>query len=230
MKRIQLLLSLGLASALLLAACGGNDDDNGDGADSGNTPANGEQGATNTPSNGGGGNGGDASELEDLIGRLVDRTFKATFESKTMDEGVEQTGTMSIAQDRPRYAMTIATPDGDFGVYENSEGTFSCFGSDGFGQCSRGSLLGGSIFDLRNIAEDEDDLSTYRRVDDRNVGGRDSRCWQGVDSETNTQTVVCLSKSDGFLTYIGSEGFEMTLQEFSNNVSDEDFELPYSVM
>jgi hypothetical protein len=240
-KRISMLLSLGLASALVLAACGGDDDNGNNGADAGNTPASGQTTTGNTPTNGGGqatntpssdpggGNGGDASELEDLLGRFVDRTFKATFATSFTDEGVTQEGTITIAQDAPRYAMSMESPEGDFGVYENEDGSFSCFGSEGFGQCSRGSLLSGSFFDIRDVAEDEADLTSYRRIEDRNVGGRDSRCWQGIDSETNSENTVCLSKADGILTYVGGDGFEMTLQDFSSTVSDEDFKLPYSV-
>ena len=239
MKRIQLLISLGLASALLLAACGGDDD--GSGADSGttpgagqtatnNTPTDGGTQPTNPPSDGGGGNAGDTAELEQLLRRLVDGTFKATFETVFENEGVEERGTMTLAQDPPRYSMRIESPDGLLGIFENEEGSFSCFGSDGFGQCSRGSLVGGSFFDIRDVAEDTADLATYRRIDDRTVNGRDSRCWQGTDSATNSETVVCLAKSGGFVTYVSGDGTEMTLQEYSDRPSDDDFELPFPVM
>ncbi len=240
MKRIQLLLSLGLASALLLTACGGDDDDdNGDNGNGGNTPgatqtttsggtpSGGD--ATNTPSSGGNGNGNGGSELEDAIRNLAGKSFTASYEIVTTVEGSDQTGTITIVQDEPRFATVMQLTSGTIAIIENESGSFSCFGSGTFGTCNRGDQTLGSVFDLREVADDAGDLSSYNQIDDRTINGRDSRCWQGTDPESELETTFCVSKRDGLLTFSGAEGFEMSLVDFSDDIDEDLFELPYPV-
>lgn len=243
MKRILLLLSLGLVSAMLLAACGGDDDsgddDSGDTPSATETPANGETpsggDATNTPEpdddddNGGNGNGGDGGELADLITDLAGKTFQASYEITTESQGTEQTGSMTIAQDAPRFATIMELEDGTIAIIEDETGSYSCFGAGTFGTCTRGSDPQGSIFDLREVSEDAGDLGAYDKIDDRDVNGRDSACWQGTDPDSGVESVFCVSKDDGVITYTSSSGFEMSLTDYSDNVDDEIFELPYAV-
>ncbi len=240
MKRIQLLLSLGIASALLLAACVGDDDsgddDSGDNPSatqttaSGETPSGGDP--TNTPETNDdddddNGNGNGISELQDRIQDLAGKTFQASYEVVTEVGGAEQTGTITIAQDEPRFATVMELSDGTIAIIENEDGSFSCFGSANFGTCTRSGGDQGSIFDLREITEDAGDLGSYNKIDDRDVNGRDSECWQGT--EAGVESTFCIGKEDGFLTYTESSGFTMSLTDYSDDVDDEIFELPYPV-
>lgn len=244
MKRLQLLLSLGLASTLLLAACGGDDDDD-DGGDATNTPAasqttsgggtpsDGETPqATNTPEDDDDDddNGDGGSALEEALRDLADRKFQATYEMSAEVDGAKQTGTMIIAQDKPRFATIMEFSEGTIAIIETEEGAYSCFGAGDFGTCTRGDTGEGSIFDLRDISDEAGDLSGFDKVEDRNINGRDSSCWTGVEGESEIETTFCISKSDGILTFSGSEDIEIALTDFSEDVDDEVFELPYETM
>ena len=241
-KRFQLLLSLGLASSLLLAACGGDDDDSGD-DDTGDTPSATQTTASGeTPSGGdatntaepdddddnGNGNGG-GSELEERIRDLAGRSFQATYEVTTTVEGSEQTGTIVMAQDEPRFATVMELSDGTIAIIENDEGSFSCFGAGTVGICSRAADGQGSIFDLREVTDDAGDLASYNKIEDRNINGRDSDCWQGTEPESGVESTFCLSKDDGVLTLTSTGEFEMVLTDYSDDIDDELFELPYPV-
>lgn len=243
-KRIQLLLSLGLASSLLLAACGGDDDDSGD-DDTGDTPSATQSASGETPSGGdatntpetddddddddnGNGNGG-GSELEERIRDLAGKRFQATYEVTTTVDGSEQTGTITMAQDEPRFATVMELTDGTIAIIENDEGSFSCFGADTVGICNRAAGGQGSIFDLREVADDAGDLSSYSKIDDRNINGRDSDCWEGTEPESGVESTFCISKDDGVLTLTSTGEFEMALTDYSEDIDDELFELPYPV-
>lgn len=231
---------------MVLAACGGDDDDD-DGGDATNTPdttqtttggtpsGNESPEATNTPEDDdddddNGGNGGDGgSELERAIRNLADRKFQATYELSGEVDGVKQTGTMIIAQDKPRFATIMEFEEGKIAIIETEDGAYSCFGSGDFGTCTRGEG-DGSLFDLRDISDDAGDLSGFERVADREVNGRDSSCWMGVEDETNIETTFCISKSGGLLTFSGSEDIEISLTDFKETIDAELFELPYDPM
>jgi hypothetical protein len=230
-------LALAVSATLLAAACGGDDD-------TGNAPATGTPASDASPASNAspatqstasasptaGQQGGNASipdDLRSLAGELARATYTATYD-------VTQPGTkatMKFAQDGKNTYLAVESDQGGIIIISTEKDTFSCFKAGTTGFCSRQAPDPSvSTLDIRQSLEDfATGGSTFKRVDDRKVGGLDSACWQiGADS---TSTVLCVAKKEKVPTLLEqkSAGTSLTLKEYSGKVDGKLFEPPFPV-
>ena len=236
--------------ALVLSACGGGDDD--DGGEDNETPA-----ATEAPSDDGDegeddgetgeddGGGAGSEEIDALLQRFGDSTFRADYEVTgitSADLGFEDPVFTMYKDGRERLRFDIS------GIIEGEEvaiifienaeaGGFCVRGDIGLpieggadGACFTDSQLGeqlGSISD--NFDELENTDFDVLDESERQIAGQDAQCYRLKDLSDQTESDVCVN-DDGALLYLSDEDgtvFEAT--DFSAEVSDSDFDLPYEV-
>lgn len=242
----RILLSLGLAATLLLGACGGDDDDDDDSGDTTATTAAGQSAtsegtgttgeatkpadATKEPTTDSGGSGASIpDDLKEVLGDFASAEFTATYELKTSAGD----GTNTVVQKGDKYAATMALGGTDVTIIVDGDVSYTCFNVAGAGTCTKGDggVAGeGDVPDLRDFtALAEEASAEYKSIDDREVNGFDSKCWEVTDSASNTAVVMCIAEDEKTVSLVESEGFTMELKEYSKDVDDSAFEPPYPV-
>lgn len=213
------------------------DDDTGDDEE---TPADGDD------DDGGDDDGDDPfGDLEDLAGDYESATGKVTYES-TDEDGVTSTMTIYTDAEGNRSRFDSFSEDGGFISITTPDVSYTCSESAGEGFCieGEGSELGG--IGLFGIFSSPETLAAYVNALDisgvdvetssEEIAGTDANCfeWSGEVEGDEGSGKVCFS--DSGLMLLGefnssTEGSSTTMRatDFSNEVSDSDFEPPYEV-
>ena len=217
-------------SSLLLAACGGDEDE---APGEGVSPAS----AGETPQA-----SGDVGEFGDLAGKFAEATFKATYKISSVGGEEEGEGSLtwykkgdnlrmdfeSEVEGEQMNAVFIIRPDKSFlctEIPEMSEGP-TCFETP--------SESGGG---LTEIVSGLDELLTNPDVEivsteSREVAGQEVDCFVVRSPDAEEDSEVCMTRDGVPLatrSTAGSEETTMEATDFSPNVSDSDFEPPYPV-
>lgn len=250
MRRLPgLIVPLALV-ALVLGACGGDEDGGDGGTDTTATAtstATADGDATASPtddaSDGGDGDGngaGDASDvdLDALAEQFANATFTATYEVSGSLDGETVDGQWTWYQqgaDRLRMdfdyqgqaGTMISTPDAL--VICADGGCFSMGAGDDAPFPNLGEVLTDQVDDVQTEAV----AGEIRDAGTREIAGVEAQCYEFDDSTSQTTGTVCYT-DEGVLLFMESEtpegDFQMEATEFSDSVSDEDFEAPFPVM
>lgn len=239
------LVALSVLALLAFAACGGGDDDD-DGGDSG-----GDTSPTATRTTDGGDDGGDDNgngsddpfaDLDELTSDLDTVTGKISYRITDTD-GQESNFTVYSDGTNTRYDTTdddgavttfITTADTSISCDSSSETCFS------FG----GGSSGGGGLNLFAAFLSSDSVGVYvaaakaAGVDvdtsSESHGGVDAQCFSWTDDVEDSGTgKLCFAKNTGIMVYqefTDADGtFKLEVLEYSNDVSDSDFEPPYPV-
>jgi len=228
-----LLLLAGLATALALAACDG-DDDGRDGDDR-TTPS----GSSLDPA---------AQEFESLRSRWRDGKYIVKYDfSLVVDERIEGTITSyKDGSDRQRLDVTT-TQEGqevEVTILDTPELSAFCLKGGELGEAlgqptDEGLCIAGEeALDenpLGNIADlfggFDDPKAAVLGTTDRQIAGVTAKCYRVKSPSADAPSETCFS-DDGVLLAVSSEATgELTLEatEFSHDVSDDDFLPPYEL-
>lgn len=229
-------LSIGLAAALLAAACSGKDDSGGASA---TTPAGGSGDATapagSSPTKAAGAtptkaadSGGGSDDLPAELKKVSEQMQKLKYSAAyTMTAQGQQTE-LKMVQDPPKQYAAGSIEGNEFVFIFDGKDSYTCFKVGGTGTCTKSST-GGNLLDPGEIASDVDLQATYKKVADRKVNGIDSRCWEtSLKSQPGT-TTLCVAKSDPVVTLVEGDGLKMELKTFSKSVDSKLFEPPFPV-
>lgn len=233
---LAILAFLGVAGAAVFgAACGGDEEE----APRATEPAGGEP----TRPSGDEGGGADLGDLQDLVGSIEDATFKVTLELSGDAAAELGEGEMVWYQKPPRTRFDIrGTSDGDefsFSLINTPDASYMCTSIPGAGGAcfqSEGDVSSEMPFTgLTDIVEGLDEEITAGDVEvggrsERRIAGVDAVCWE-VKSPEGDGT-FCASKSGVplLIEVASAEGtFRLEATDFSDDVSDGDFEPPYEV-
>jgi hypothetical protein len=205
---------------------GADDDDGGDGDD--------------------GGSDDPFEDLDELAGEFEASTGRVTYES-TDEDGVTSTITIYSDGEGHRTRYDSIDDSGTFSLITTPDATFTCSESEGTGSClqSEGSDLGG--LGLFGIFSNPQALVAYINAFDTSgvdvdtsteeIAGTDANCfeWSGEVDGDEGSGKVCFSDSGLLLlgefdsTTDGTSS-SMRATDFSDEVSDSDFEPPYEVI
>jgi hypothetical protein len=241
-----LLLTIVAALSLLVAACGGDDDDGG--SDTGGNGDNAEPTATETTDAGDDGGGDDGSGDSD--GRSALEKLAASGEQAAgvvtytiVTEG-QPDSTWKVYSDGDKSRFEVVSSDGTFISITTPDASYTCTESGGEGMCFAGEGGIGSnpfagLFDsygsLESVANSLDlygDSNTDSSSE--SIAGVDAQCYSISGNLTGDAGTIkwCFSENGMLLlsSYdLDTGDFEMRATEFSEDVSDGDFEPPYDL-
>ncbi|GIW18282.1 hypothetical protein [Tepidiforma sp.] len=228
--------SIGLAAALLAAACSGKDDSGGASATApsgGSGDATAPAGSSPTKASGatptkaadsGGGSDDLPAELKKVSEQMQKLKYTATYAMTTDGQQTE----LKMVQDPPKQYAAGSIEGNQFIFIYDGKDSYTCFKVGTTGTCTKSST-GGNMLDPRDIADDVDTQATYKKVADRKVNGIDSRCWETSLKTQPGTTTLCVAKSDPVVTLVEGDGLKMELKDFSKSVDSKLFEPPYPV-
>jgi hypothetical protein len=242
---LLVLLSMLAALTLILSACGGDDDDD-DGGDDGGEPTVTE--ATDGDNDSGddsgddGGDGDSLSELEKLAGSGEDVPGVVTYQIKSEGQADSTWKVYSSGDGKSR--IDFESEDGVFVTITTPEASYTCTESAGTGMCFEGEGGEGSnpfagLFGQYGSADSVTNfLDAYGGTDadtsTEEIAGVDAACYSVSGDLTSDEGTAKWCYSDNGLlllsSYDYSSGdFEMKAIEYSEDVSDGDFEPPYDI-
>lgn len=247
MRTVRWLAIPFLAAAMLIAACGGDEDSGEDGGTDAETTATesasestteATETATADATEASEGGGDDAADLAEIFAGFETATFNVTYtmESDAATEGMsgDWTWIQDSEGDRTRFE---ATSDGQSVIMiTTAEQTLICAEDACF---DAGGAMGGAVPNIGDaLNESIDDVESetataeVRRIDDREIAGTNTQCVEFEDSAEGVTGVACYTE-DGVPLLIESdtaEGqFRMEATEYSTDVSDDLFEAPFPV-
>lgn len=230
-----LLLPALAATALALAACGGDDDASRAtatsepgatatrSAEGGNTP-----GSAASPTQGGGSGGAASDDLPKELQRVAEQAAKAKYTAVyAMDFEGEKTE-LTIAQDPPRSYMAATVAGSNLILINDGTATITCFKTGASGFCSKTGTGQEDLFDPASIYEDIDVRTEYKKLDTRRIAGIEAQCWEATVTDLG-KSVTCFGKNEPVLVLIEGPGIKMELKEYSRSVDTKLFEPPYPV-
>lgn len=242
-----LLLAMIAALTLVLAACGGDDDDDDSGDDGGEPTATestdgGDDDSGDDDSGDDDASGGDGrSALEELAASGEDATGVVTYTIVTEGQP-DSSWKVYSAGDKSRF--DVISDDGNIISITTPEASYSCTESGGEGVCFEGEGDTGSnpfagLFTAYGSIDAVDNyLGLYgdSNVDTstEEIAGVDAECYAISGDLTGDEGTIkwCFSENGLLLlsSYdLDSGDFEMKATDFSQDVSDSDFEPPYDV-
>lgn len=248
MRRISLLVLPLLLAAFFLGACGGDEGDNGDNGGATATASAGGDTATSTPATSEGSSGGDngdnrgnsgadgALDLEALAQAFETATFTATYRVQGTADGEEMDGEWRWYQDGSgdRLRMDFEAM-GDFGtMISTPDGLFICAEGMCFGMPADSGApnMGGVLTEQVEGVQADAMAGEVRAVGTRDIAGTRAECYEFEEPEGGASGLACYAEG-GIPVLIESTGddadFRMEAIEFTNSVSDEDFEPPFPV-
>ncbi|MGK2966799.1 MAG: hypothetical protein ACSLFM_14520 [Tepidiformaceae bacterium] len=254
--RLALLFGALMAILAFAAACGGDDDDEptgGDAEDATATTASGdedEDDATAEATEEDEEDSADALErLREAAAAAANRdSFYASYEMRFIDaEGVESTGTMTLAAKKPLelFRMVLVEEEGesDIAIIQDGETSTICIKDlEDEGSCllTPGDAEDSPFGSLTSIFTSTDELLDEITAEDdvevtpagsKRVAGLDADCYDVKDS--TGEGTVCIAEDESLVvemvgTFEGEET-EFRLTEYSDDPDDDVFEPPYEV-
>lgn len=252
MLKLRYLLSLSLAGALLLGACGGDDDDDtGDDSPNGDATSTVASDATKTsdqPTTASGDKTAEAtkpaatpspesanSTLEKLALEAVKSTYQAKYDIEIAFSGETQKGTAVFANKAPKFASIITLTAAGAGsiklsVINDGTATYVCSDFGLGGNCSKDTSDIAAGADVKKALEEATKGRQVKEVGGRTIAGRSARCFEATDTTTNSVTTYCIDSKDSIMLALETSGaMKLTATEVESSVDEKLFELPFPV-
>jgi hypothetical protein len=249
-----LFVLLSLLAALVLAvgvACGGDDDDDGNGEEPTATEGNGDNGDEETPDEGDGDEEtpSDGDGTEDILGEIEDAASEyenATgVVTYTFSDDTGDAGTWTVYTEGQNSRVDYDAGDGDpYISITTPEATYTCFGAGDEALCYEGEGgVGSNPFAglFSSFASSEAifgylDAFGGAEIDtsSQDIAGIDANCYSASGDFTGEAGTVTWCFSDSGLLLLAlydfdTGGYEMRATEYSDTVPDDAFEPPYDV-
>lgn len=205
---IPLLAALAFGS-LMLASCGGDDDDDvpSAGSTDGKTPAD--------KKSGGSVSGSGADELTALAKKADSTSYTATYEAVFAGDSGPEKGNWTLARkDKKSYTRIEFTEGESKGseliLIEDGTDSFFCTREEGDknGSCLKSKSTGNQNlgFDVDSVLGDAETSTNVTEAGDRKIAGADSKCFKFKDSDGSDGT-ACFDKKTGIVTALdGKDG------------------------
>ena len=242
--RLWLMLFAIVASFVIAAACGGDDDkDDGDGNGQPTAEETSGPDADATEPEGNGDGGDAASQLEDLAGKFATNDVKITYDFSTSSAGTTTEGSMTLYWKPPDASrVDFSTEDsGDVTFITQGDTSYICSSEEGGGTCIESPGAAGLPLPFLSFLTDPEGLSGLvgqnalgADLDESSetIAGQDATCFSGSSDAAGADFEYCFSE-DGVLLRIstGGSGDDFTLEATSveGSVSDSDVAPPYPV-
>lgn len=251
MLKLRTLFALTLAGALIIGACGGDDDDSGNNAN--------KDEATQSPSNSDA-TKADASQptkaaneptkaaaspttedagsiFDKLTSDATKKTYLADYDIEITQGSQVQKGTATLASKPPKQAMKISFSAGDikgsFSFITDGKDTYTCSDFGVGGTCTKSAGVDDALtkgIDIQKALKEARSNSDIKELDKRTIAGRVSRCFEAKDKSDNSVTTFCLDEKDSIMTYAELAGTsKLTATKVSSSVDDKAFDLPFPV-
>lgn len=247
--KLRYFFALTLAGAVVLGACGGDDDDSGGNSNKGDATqsTNGSDAtkASSEPTKAGdatkpAGNAtaDDAASIFDkLAAEGTAKTYQASYDMELTASGQTQKGTATLASKPPKLATVVSFAAAQLtlkmSIITDGKDTYTCTDFGAGGSCSKEAGVDDNLtkgFDVQKAIKEARGNSEIKEIDKRTIAGKSSRCFQTTDKSDGTVTTFCLDEKDSIMTYMEVGGVtKLTATKVSTSVDDKLFELPYPV-
>lgn len=183
--------------------------------------------------------------LRKATNNLADATYRVVYDIEGSDRdtgGLDGTLTIASHGDRQAFGIsgTLGNDSGTFLVINDGTAGYLCIEGQGDSGCLKVPAVGSTPIPLPSVMTIDDVLQRVidsteldvTEVAGRTIAGRDGRCFEVAAS--GGKGLVCVDEAEGLVLLIdgefGGSTFRMTLRDYSDNPSDDEFEPPFPVI